>query len=337
MDFHLDNFDGPLDLLLHLISKNKVSIYDIPIAEILEQYMAVLHEAEHMDLDVAGDFIAMAAQLVYIKSRMLLPKHEEDEDGEDPRAGLVEMLLEYQRLKSATAFFAEKNETGRDIYVKPPERQDDAPVEYHHTVNDLIRAANKMLRRTKRRLPPPVTSFQGIVGREPAPVEVLRVSAHTGEGIDALRERIRGRVSAFAGNSGVGKSSVLNRLDSSFGAEVGAISDKIGRGKHTTRHVELHPIEGGGYIADTPGFSSFETEQMDLVLAEDLQYAFPEFEPYIGQCRFTGCAHVKEKGCAVLAAVENGEIAKTRHESYVKLYESVKDLKEWELTKGGTR
>ena len=88
MDFHLDNFDGPLDLLLHLISKNKVSIYDIPIAEILEQYMAVLHEAEHMDLDVAGDFIAMAAQLVYIKSRMLLPKHEEDEAGEDPRAGL---------------------------------------------------------------------------------------------------------------------------------------------------------------------------------------------------------------------------------------------------------
>ena len=168
-------------------------------------------------------------------------------------------------------------------------------------------------------------------------IEVLRVSAHTGEGIDALRERIRGRVSAFAGNSGVGKSSVLNRLDSSFGAEVGAISDKIGHGKHTTRHVELHPIEGGGYIADTPGFSSFETEQMDLVLAEDLQYAFPEFEPYIGQCKFTGCAHVKEKGCAVLAAVENGEIAKTRHESYVKLYESVKDLKEWELTKGGTR
>lgn len=164
MDFHLDNFDGPLDLLLHLISKNKVSIYDIPIAEILEQYMAVLHEAEHMDLDVAGDFIAMAAQLVYIKSRMLLPKHEEDEAEEDPRAGLVEMLLEYQRIKSATAFFAEKNETGRDIYVKPPERQDDAPVEYHHTVNDLIRAANKMLRRTKRRLPPPVTSFQGIVG-----------------------------------------------------------------------------------------------------------------------------------------------------------------------------
>lgn len=168
-------------------------------------------------------------------------------------------------------------------------------------------------------------------------IEVLRVSARTGAGIDTLRARIRGRVSAFAGNSGVGKSSVLNRIDPQFGAAVGAISDRIGRGKHTTRHVELHPIEGGGYIADTPGFSSFETEQMDLVLADDLQYAFPEFAPYLGQCRFTGCAHIKEKGCAVLAAVEAGEIARTRHASYAKLYESVKDLKEWELLKGGTR
>lgn len=168
-------------------------------------------------------------------------------------------------------------------------------------------------------------------------IDVLRVSALTGEGIDDLKDRLRGRVAAFAGNSGVGKSSVLNRIDPQFGAEVGAISDRIGRGKHTTRHVELHPIEGGGYIADTPGFSSFETEQMDLVLAEDLQYAFPEFEPYIGQCQFTGCAHVKEKGCAVLVAVEAGEIVKSRHESYVKLYDSVKDLKQWEISKGGTR
>lgn len=167
-------------------------------------------------------------------------------------------------------------------------------------------------------------------------IEVLRVSAHTGEGIDALKARLRGKTAAFAGNSGVGKSSVLNRLDARFGAEVGEISDRTRRGKHTTRHVELHPIEGGGYIADTPGFSSFEAGQMDLVLAEDLQDAFPEFAPYIGQCRFTGCAHIKEKGCAVLAAVQAGEIAQSRHESYVKLYESVKDLKEWEISKGGT-
>jgi ribosome biogenesis GTPase len=168
-------------------------------------------------------------------------------------------------------------------------------------------------------------------------IPVMRVSALTGEGIDALRAYIHGKVSAFAGNSGVGKSSVLNRLDEGFSAEVGAISDRIGRGKHTTRHVELHPVAGGGYIADTPGFSTFETEQMDLVLAEDLQYAFPEFAPYLGECKFTGCAHVKEKGCAVCAAVEAGKIAKSRHQSYVKLYESVKGLKEWELTKGGTR
>ena len=167
----LEAFEGPLDLLLHLIEKNKINIYDIPIVEITDQYMEYIRQMKTESLDVMSEFLVMAATLLDIKSRMLLPKHEEDEDGEDPRAGLVEMLLEYQRLKSATAFFAEKNETGRDIYVKPPERQDDAPLEYHYTVNDLIRAANKMLRRTKRRLPPPVTSFQGIVGREPAPVE----------------------------------------------------------------------------------------------------------------------------------------------------------------------
>ena len=166
---------------------------------------------------------------------------------------------------------------------------------------------------------------------------VLRISAETGEGLETLRAAIAGKLNAFTGNSGVGKSSVLNRLLPELHLPVGEVSKALGRGRHTTRHVELHPIEGGGYIADTPGFSSFETEQMDLVLARDLEYAFPEFAPYLGRCRFTGCAHVKEKGCAILAAVENGEIAKTRHGSYVKLYESVKDLKEWELTKGGTR
>lgn len=175
MEFHLENFDGPLDLLLHLIAKNKVSIYDIPIAEILDQYMAVLHAAEAMDLDVAGDFVAMAAQLVYIKSKMLLPRHEEEEE-EDPRAGLVEMLLEYQRLKEAAVFFREKGETGRDIFVKPPENLGEAPKEYRQSLNDLIRAANNMLRRAQRRVPPPVSAFSGIVGREPVPVET-RITA----------------------------------------------------------------------------------------------------------------------------------------------------------------
>lgn len=170
MEFHLEHFEGPLDLLLHLIAKNKVSIYDIPIAEILDQYMAVLHEAEAMDLDVAGDFVAMAAQLVYIKSKMLLPRHEEEEE-EDPRAGLVEMLLEYQRIKETASFFREKGEVGRDIFVKPPEQLGDVPCEYHHAVADLIRAANNMLRRAQRRVPPPASAFSGIVGREPVPVE----------------------------------------------------------------------------------------------------------------------------------------------------------------------
>lgn len=169
-----------------------------------------------------------------------------------------------------------------------------------------------------------------------AGIDVLSVSAETGEGLEALRAKLDGKTAAFAGNSGVGKSSLLNQLLPSFGAEVGTISERIGRGRHTTRHIELAPF-GSGYLADTPGFSSFDTEQMDLVLCEDLQYAFREFEPYIGECKFTGCAHVKEKGCAVLAAVEAGKIARSRHESYVKLYNSVKDLKKWELGKDAGR
>ena len=170
MEFHLENFDGPLDLLLHLIAKNKVSIYDIPIAEILDQYMEVLHAAEAMDLDVAGDFVAMAAQLVYIKSKMLLPRHEEEEE-EDPRTSLVEMLLEYQRIKETASFFREKGELGRDIFVKPPENLGDAPKEYRQSVSDLIRAANNMLRRAQRRVPPPASAFSGIIGRVPVPGE----------------------------------------------------------------------------------------------------------------------------------------------------------------------
>ncbi|HIV68045.1 MAG TPA: ribosome small subunit-dependent GTPase A [Candidatus Butyricicoccus stercorigallinarum] len=160
---------------------------------------------------------------------------------------------------------------------------------------------------------------------------VFRVSAETGEGVAALRAALAGRVSAFAGNSGVGKSSLLNCIDPDFQMKTGAISPKTARGRHTTRHVELVELPDGGYIADTPGFSAFDTEKMDLILKEDLQYAFREFEPYLNQCRFTGCAHVKETGCAVRAAVEAGDIPRERHESYCKLYESVRDLKEWKL------
>ena len=171
MTFHLDAFEGPLDLLLHLIAKNKVSIYDIPIAEICEQYMAILEEAQRMDMDVAGDFIAMAAHLILIKSRMLLPAEEEEEE-EDPRRQLVEMLLEYQRIKEMTPYFRQQTELGRDIYVKPPEPLNrDAPIEYHHSVADLVRAARSLLERAQQRVPPSASVFKGIVGREPVPVD----------------------------------------------------------------------------------------------------------------------------------------------------------------------
>lgn len=170
LTFHLDSFDGPLDLLLHLISKNKVSIYDIPIAQILEQYLEILEDARAMDLDVAGDFISMAAQLVYIKSRMLLPRHD-DTPEEDPRAELVEMLLEYQRIKQAAPYLRQQGEFGRDIFIRPPEPlQTQRPPEYHHTCGDLARAARNLLHRTERRIPPPAQAFTGIVGREPVPV-----------------------------------------------------------------------------------------------------------------------------------------------------------------------
>lgn len=158
----------------------------------------------------------------------------------------------------------------------------------------------------------------------------LRVSAETGEGIPALREMIAGKVSAFTGNSGVGKSSILNALQPDFQLQVGEVSDKLGRGRHTTRHVELFRLENGAIVADTPGFSSFDTEETELRRPETLERTFREFAPYLGQCRFTGCAHVKEKGCAVLAAVKEGEIPKSRHASYVRLYEQAKEVPEWQ-------
>ncbi len=158
----------------------------------------------------------------------------------------------------------------------------------------------------------------------------IRTSAETGEGIDRLRELLGSKLCAFTGNSGVGKSSILNRLDAKLSLEVGEVSQKLGRGRHTTRHVELYHLPGGACVADTPGFSSFDTERMDLVLKENLQFAFTDFAPYIGACQFHDCAHLAEPGCAIRKALESGEIQPTRYESYVKLYEKAKDYKPWE-------
>lgn len=162
---------------------------------------------------------------------------------------------------------------------------------------------------------------------------VIRTSTVTGEGIDLLGKAIEGKVSAFTGNSGVGKSSILNSLEPDFNIKVGEVSDKLGRGRHTTRHIELFKLNSGAIVADTPGFSSFDTGRMDLVNKEDLQYAFIDFKDYIGRCKYVGCSHTKEEGCAVLKAVEGGEIQATRHKSYVRLYEKAKEIKQWELRK----
>lgn len=161
----------------------------------------------------------------------------------------------------------------------------------------------------------------------------LRVSAETGEGLEELKSLISGKLSAFTGNSGVGKSSILNALDPSFHIQVGEVSTALGRGRHTTRHVELHRLSCGAEVVDTPGFSSFDTEELDLELKRRLPETFREFAPYLGQCRFVGCAHTREKGCAVLEALRRGEIQKSRHDSYLRLYEELKPLRDWQEKK----
>ena len=161
----------------------------------------------------------------------------------------------------------------------------------------------------------------------------LRVSAETGEGIEELKPLIAGKLSAFTGNSGVGKSSILNALDPAFQLQVGDVSQALGRGRHTTRHVELFHLSCGADVVDSPGFSSFETDELNLELKHRLPETFVEFRPYLDQCRFVGCSHTKEKGCAVLEAVRAGKIQRSRHASYVRLYEELKPLQDWQERK----
>ena len=162
---------------------------------------------------------------------------------------------------------------------------------------------------------------------------VITTSAETGEGVEVLRSVLDGKLAAFTGNSGVGKSSILNRLAPGLQLPVGEVSEKLGRGRHTTRHVELYCLGENTYVADTPGFSSFDTDQMDVILKENLQYAFPDFGAHIGRCRFDDCSHRREPGCAVRAALEAGEIEPTRYDSYLRLYEKASQVNLWELKK----
>ena len=160
--------------------------------------------------------------------------------------------------------------------------------------------------------------------------KTISCSAVTGEGCDEIREMTKNSVSVFTGNSGVGKSSILNAVFSDIELEVGSISEKIARGKNTTRTTEFFVLDEGRFVADTPGFSSFDLTRMQKIDKEYLMHLFPEMEPYWDKCRFNGCTHRKEPDCAVKQAIEEGIISQSRHESYLKLYEELAALKEWE-------
>lgn len=162
-------------------------------------------------------------------------------------------------------------------------------------------------------------------------IDVVEVKYDDEASVEAVRAILNGKISAFTGNSGAGKSTLLNAVDPTLNIATGEISRKLGRGRHTTRHAELYKLSGGGYIADTPGFSTFETNRYDIIRKEELAGCFREFDGLTDKCRFRDCAHICEKGCAVVEAVERGEISVSRHESYKTMYEEAKQLKEWEL------
>lgn len=149
--------------------------------------------------------------------------------------------------------------------------------------------------------------------------------------VDAIKSTMAGKLSAFCGNSGVGKSTLLNAIDPRLDINTSEISQKLGRGRHTTRDVFLYPLKSGGYIADTPGFSTIEVGRFDVILKDQVQYCFREFKDYLGKCKFIDCLHTVENGCAILEAVQNGEISKQRHKDYVAMVEDAKKINEWEL------
>lgn len=164
---------------------------------------------------------------------------------------------------------------------------------------------------------------------EKSGVPVVLLHYDTGEGLAEIRRYIQGKLCAFCGNSGVGKSTLLNAIAPELKRETGQISQKLGRGRHTTREVEIFEV-CGGRIADTPGFASLESQKLCRIPKEELQHVFPEFEPYFGMCRFTGCSHRSEKGCAVRRALEQGSIAPSRYQSYLTMYEEAEQVNEWE-------
>ncbi len=161
-------------------------------------------------------------------------------------------------------------------------------------------------------------------------IPAFSFSSVDNRGLDEIKAVLKDKVTAFCGNSGVGKSTLLNALFPELSLQTGEISDKLGRGRHTTRTVELFK-KHGGYIADTPGFSTVDIERFELIRKDELKFAFSEFDEFFGTCQFNSCNHVCEKGCKVLEAVEKGIIPRSRHDSYVRMYNEVKDIKEWQI------
>ena len=171
-----------------------------------------------------------------------------------------------------------------------------------------------------------ITDIYGKIG-----IDVIEIDYSDKSTIDAVKNILTGKISAFTGNSGAGKSTLLNAVDPTLDIPTAEISKKLGRGRHTTRHAELYKLETGGYIADTPGFSTFETNRYDIIRKEELAGCFRERAEFTDQCRFKDCSHTCEKGCAVLDALGEGKISESRHTSYCTMYDEAKQLKEWEL------
>lgn len=148
--------------------------------------------------------------------------------------------------------------------------------------------------------------------------------------VEKVKRLMEGKITAFTGNSGVGKTTLLNKLDSSLKLSTGSISEKLGRGRHTTREAQLFNV-CGGYVIDTPGFSSFEFGKNEIIKKDELAECFREFREYLGTCQFTSCSHTNDKGCKICEAVKNGLISESRHNNYIAMYNQAKEIKEWEI------
>lgn len=166
-----------------------------------------------------------------------------------------------------------------------------------------------------------------------AGLKTLCVSALTGEGIDGLVGELKDCISAFTGNSGVGKSSILNSIFGNNNIATGEVSDKLGRGRHTTRHTELIKLHFGGYAADTPGFSAIDYDSTDYGFKEKLLNSFRDLSSFDTGCKFTSCTHITEPDCRIREALKNGQIEQSRYDSYIQLFGELKDLKPWNTGK----